>query len=140
MTFTILANKYIDDYFIEWLIDIIRHKIILQIDNKRIHIFNDIVNDNEIFNKVNPNINVKFDVRKAIILALNSMRYRRIKNVYIIDIGNNILFPNYQVKLDTVCRLLNYGNTQIKGYPIFTQVFNDIRKNLVQYYQEYLDE
>ena len=140
MTFTILANKYIDDYFIEWLIDVIRHKIISQIDNKRIHIFNDIVNDNQIFNEVNPNIKVKFDVRKAIILALNSMRYRRIKNVYIIDIGNNILFPHYQVKLDTVCRLLNYGNTQIKGYPIFSQVFNDIRKNLKQYYQEYLDE
>lgn len=140
MTFTIIANKYIDDDFIEWLIDIIKHKIISQLDNEYIINFNNIVNDNEIFKKNNPDSKVKFDVRKAILISLNTLKYRKIKNVYIIDIGKDILFPNYQVKLETVCKLLNYGNTQIKGYPIFTNVFNDIRQNLESYYQQYLDE
>ena len=35
---------------------------------------------------------------------------------------------------------VNYGNNEFKGYPIFTQLFNDIRKNIIKYYEEYLYE
>lgn len=140
MTFTITANEYVNDHFIKWLLRIIRFQIIKNINHKKLLIFNEIVDKENIFEKSNPYDKNKFDVRKAVVISLNNLQINRIKNVYIIRISDNVVFPGYNVKLSTICKLLNYGNTNIKGYPIYTQAFDNVRLNLKKYYQQYIKQ
>ena len=138
MVLTIERNKYIDDEFIAWLIDKIRYEICTTINENKLDIFNEYVKENNLFQPVNNNS--KFDIKQAIILSLNTLTYRKTNNVYIIEVGKNKLFPGYKVNLETVCKILDSGNTEIKGYPIFSKLFNNIKSNIVEYYEQYLDE
>lgn len=140
MTFSITVNGNMNDRFIRWLLRLIRFQIFKNIDNRKIHYFNNIINENNIFSKNNPRIKEDFDIRKAIIISLNNLQFYRIKNVYIIRIPDNIMFPNYNVSISTACKLFNYGNTQIQGYPLYSKVFNSIRKNIDIYYKMYLKQ
>lgn len=139
MICTITANKHIDDYFIEWLIDRIRFEILGNIDEEQLNNFNSVVNQQQLFKRVD-NRNIKFDIRKAIVMSLQNIRYRKIKNVYIIEISSDTIYPHYLVKLSTLCKLLNYGNVNIKGYPIYTEAFTRVKSNLRGYYKQYLME
>ena len=138
MVLAIKRNKYIDDEFIEWLINEIRYEISTTINEKKLDIFNEYVKENNLFEPVNNNS--KFDVKQAINLSLNTLTYRKTNNVYIIEVGKNKLFPGYKVNLETVCKILDSGNTEIKGYPIFSKIFNNIKLNILEYYEKYLDE
>lgn len=140
MTFSIAVNGNMNDRFIRWLLRLIRFQILKNIDNRKIHYFNNIINENNIFSKNNPRIKEDFDIRKAIIISLNNLQFYRIKNVYIIRIPDNIIFPNYNVSVSTACKLFNYGNTQIQGYPLYSKVFNSIRQNIDIYYKVYLKQ
>ena len=140
MTFSITVNGNMNDRFIRWLLRLIRFQILKNIDNRKIHYFNNIINENNIFSKNNPRIKEDFDIRKAIIISLNNLQFYRIKNVYIIRIPDNIIFPNYNVSVSTACKLFNYGNTQIQGYPLYSTVFNSIRDNIDIYYKMYLKQ
>lgn len=138
MVLTIKRNKYIDDDFIDWLIDEIRYEIISKINEKKLDIFNKYVEENNLFKPINNHS--KFDIRQALILSLNMLTYRKTNNVYIIEVGKNKIFPGYKVNLETVCKILDSGNTEIKSYPIFSKTFNNIKLNILEYYEKYLDE
>lgn len=126
MILSIENTEYIDDYFIEWLIDLIRKNLIFKLDFKKIKTASD---------------KLGFNVINALILFVNNLTYHKTKNVYIIELKNrDILLPGYDIKLNAACKLINYGNNEFKGYPILTQIFNDIRKNIIEYYEEYLYE
>jgi hypothetical protein len=45
-----------------------------------------------------------------------------------------------RVRIETLCRLINYGNSSVKGYPIFTDTFNQVALNIKLYVDEYLRE
>lgn len=138
MVLTIERNKYIDDDFIDWLIDEMRYEISTKINEKKLDMFNKYIEESNLFEPMNNSS--KFDVKQAIILSLNTLTYRKTNNVYIIEVGKNKLFPGYKVNLETVCKILDSGNTEIKGYPIFSKIFNNIKLNILEYYEKYLDE
>ena len=136
MTFTITSKNF-DDAFISWLLRIIRFEIIKSLDDKRLISFNEKVESEELFESKS---NKKFDVRKAIILSLNDLSFRKVKDTYIIEISGDKIFPNYNVKVKTICNLLNYGNISIPGFPIYSNAFQHVKSNLKRYYEMYLME
>lgn len=56
-----------------------------------------------------------------------------------ISINPSVYAKNFlhSVKLATVCELINYGNVDVKGYPIFTQRFAEVREHLTEYVNKY---
>lgn len=57
----------------------------------------------------------------------------------IIRFNNNKFVTNMNhVKLDVICRLINFGTTTVRGYPILTDVFSDVVNNINDYVDEYL--
>lgn len=132
------SNEYITEDFICWLIIQIKYIILNNINESKLDLFNNYFKEQKFFKPINNK--QKFDVRKLILLSINNITYRKLNNVYIIEIKNNVTFPGYTVNINTLCRLLNYGNVNIKGYPLYTDSFKTIKANLKTFYGKYVEE
>lgn len=59
----------------------------------------------------------------------------------IIRISPNVYMPGFdRVKVESLCKLINYGNTTIPPVPIFTDTFNTVADNIEDYVRWYMDE
>ena len=56
-----------------------------------------------------------------------------------VGINPSTLAKNFSqsIKLATVCKMINYGTVDVKGYPIFTQCFAEAKENLGVYVNKY---
>ena len=50
---------------------------------------------------------------------------------------NKFVFGFEQAKLNTICKFINYGNQSVTGYPIFTEIFEEVASNIDDYVEEY---
>lgn len=54
-----------------------------------------------------------------------------------IKIDEKVRLPNTNIKLIDLCKLINNGNLKLQAYPIFTEIFDEAKKNIEKYYIEY---
>ena len=81
--------------------------------------------------------NIKFDARKIIFMSLNKLRVTKTKDHYIIGIDRKALCPGYNLSFEEICRIINYGTIDIKGFPIYTNAFEHVLNNLKKYFVKY---
>ena len=133
MKLVIKKSKYVDKRFIQWLLPHIKYQLIKRLDNKHIAVFNYYLNKEDEF------ANKKINIKKILLLAIRTLRFYEYTDLFIICINEDLVVPEYDVTLGTLCRFLNYGNLNIKGYPIFTEAFNAVKINLKTYYKQYIN-
>ena len=62
----------------------------------------------------------------------------RTGGIIIIEINPMIKVPYFDnIPLVDVCKLINYGNSELNPYPIFSQAFLETKKNLRNLYKIY---
>lgn len=124
-------NLYTDD-FIEFLIQMI------QIDGQQ-YIKDEICSkfDEFFHNNIEKN-NRKILTKNIILSGLYNIVYKKYNNYYVIFINDNIKVPYYMnLKLHTLCELIDKGNLMISGTDIFQKIFKTARKRLMVYYDLY---
>ena len=121
-----------------WLIKEIRKQLLLDIDLKHIKAWQ-LYLEKLLADKILPKQKLSAD---AIILqGINSLEYILTDNSVEISVNNKITIPNLnQVKLISIIKLINYGNNDIKGYPIFTDTFNYFAENIDAYIDKYISK
>ena len=130
-------NRFvIDKHFIRWLLPLIKYKILKDINNPQIKHFNQLVSESNLLDTYKNN-NIEFDARRIILMSINNLRYTEHKDVFIIEIDNNKKVPGYSITLENLCKIINFGTLDIKGFPIYTNAFNHIVVNLKAYYGKY---
>ena len=90
-------------------------------------------------------VNVLFNYKEYVgvqnllntLFRVNYIRCRKVRYDYIIDINPNIFVSGSFAKLDDICRLINYGNSELPAYPIFTNMFNYVKENFYVLYKYY---
>lgn len=135
MIYKLLTYEH-NDNFIRWLINLYKTLIIIYINTDKLMAFNNYIDENEIYKKRYINSD-EFNVKNAIIGVLNNITYREIKDGYLISLHTNKPFPTHIASMTDICKLLNDGNLNFKGYPIFTTMFKHISDNLQQYKNQY---
>lgn len=130
-------NNLYDEKFILFLIGEIQEYFLSQIDDKKLIKWTEYINQNIKFNKLfKKHINAK----DIIISGIYNLRYRKLYNKYIIEIDDNVLVSDTDIKLNSLCKTINFGTLSMRSYPIFYKVFNDIQINLQSYYKQYLQD
>ena len=121
--------------FAYWLIKKIQTLIVANIDTKQVSKFDKYLNENSIFETTYLK---EISTRNIIEQASNNMEVSESENQYTIQINQNMMVIGLdRVKLTTAFKLINYGNSDIKGYPIFTDIFNMIADNINTYVEIY---
>ena len=60
--------------------------------------------------------------------GIENIIYTEYTDKFKIGIDNNTFVPNLNAKLNDICKQVNYGTLTIRGYPIFTDVFEYMKK------------
>lgn len=133
-----VTTEYAQD-FIEWLIGKIQYIILRDIDWKKLKPFSDYQEHTKLFNPMNTH-QKKIDFHEVVMLGIQNLSYIQVKDTWIISIKQDISYPGYYARVYDICKFINYGLLQVKGYPIFTEAFNTVNNDLSKYYSMFLAE
>lgn len=75
------------------------------------------------------------DCYQVLLKACDNLIVKDFKDNKIITINDDAMFGKYNLK--QLCKFINNGNMEIKGYDIFTQVFSLIKRNIKVYHLLY---
>lgn len=67
-----------------------------------------------------------------------NLKVRHIGDQYTFYIDTNAFLPQTNIKIAELCDLINFGNLSLMPYPIFTDTFNKMKKNINMYYNLYI--
>ena len=130
------ANEIIDIDFIKWLILRIRNTIIQNINNDKLKKWDEFFNSSTVYKNI---YKKKISTRDIIISGACNLTYLATESEFIIQVNPNIFTPGLdRVKLSSVCKLINFGNLEISGYKIFTDVFDKFALEISDYVDLYL--
>ena len=133
MTFTIQQTVDIDDYFIEWLLDIIKIQCQTEIKPYKLIKLNDRIINSEQFDVASKSFNLYKEMQRVV----RSLRYRKVKNCYVIYVPSNIYVSNTNIPLSRLSRFVCYGDLQVKGYPILSDTIQRVIANIAKYIKHY---
>lgn len=130
------TNRTLDYKFGEWIIEVVSNEIKSNIDEKKLIRWNEYLNTDGV---------LKFTSRKSILakeiiyLGIDNLRLSELPNRFIIEINPNKYVPGVdKVKVVSACKLINYGNATMKGYPIFSNSFEMVVQNIDSLIEIYL--
>ena len=83
---------------------------------------------------------ITYNIKNIAIGAISNLELHISHGACVIRINPNVWVLNLPIKYVTIAKLINYGNTATAAYPIFTQVFEEIERNLSEYYARWLFE
>lgn len=119
-----------------WLCGKIRMLLISSVDFKKLKSWTDYLNEKETFPTLGAQL---IDAQKIFMMGADSLICTGSDGDLSILINPNIFLIGYnQVKVSVACRLINFGDTQHVGYPIFTNVFELVSKDISKYVDQYM--
>ena len=130
-------NQLLDDDFIKWLLPKIRNKILADLKIIKLKAWDAYFNDSGLYKSIYKKKILSEDI---IISGIMKLKYHADKHMFWIIIDPNIYVPGLdRVKVESACKLINFGNRDIVGYPIFTDTFEYFADNIQDYLEMYLN-
>ena len=128
-------DNIVDLDFGNWLLELISTKLISSIDSKKLQQLDDFINNTDTLKRLYKS---QYSTESILIYAARHLKCNVVHGEITIDLDNNALVPGFdRLKLLTICKLINYGSSEVKGYPIFTNTFNYFRDNITDYVRMY---
>lgn len=93
------------------------------VDEKKLIPLDKYFNENSLYKSVS---NGEFSSLDVLTEAINNIVYDKFQDEYIFHVDYNKLYKNYNIKLDSICREITYGNMAVKGYPILLNIYNNL--------------
>lgn len=125
MDLVIDKTDQIDDGFIQFIIDVIRSRLMTNILNYK--------NYDILFDQFDQNITSMEVISQA---SSNIISYNYFGRITIM-INNTVNYNKSTIKLIDLCRILNYGTLDRNGCHIFSRTFDYISNNLNELYDKY---
>ena len=125
MDLVIDKSNQINGGFIQFIIDVIRSKLMINILKYQ--------NYDILFDQFDQDITSKEVISQA---ASNIISYNYFGRI-VIMINNTVNYNKSTIKLIDLCRILNYGTLDKNGCHIFSKTFDYISNNLNELYDEY---
>jgi hypothetical protein len=128
-------NNMLDRSFINWLCIQIRNEVIANINLKKLDNWDRYFNSETVYKSI---YKKRISTRDLIVAGVSNLYYQVSEDGFWISINPTKLTPGLdRIKLETICKVINYGNRQIIGYPIFTDTFQKVADNITDYVQKY---
>lgn len=128
-----LDKNYEEDFY-PWLISKMQQYVVGAIDNKKLILLNDYINNipkyKSLFKKT-------LNSRDALISCFYNLKIIKLWDKVIISPDINLLIPNSKIKNITIVKLITYGTLNIRGYPLLLEIFDYFKKHLDVLYNMY---
>lgn len=125
-----------DNYFIDWLLDVIKLKLSVAIKPyKLIKLQQHITKDN-VFNLTVQQV-TNLNLYREMIRIVRSLKWRKVKDYYVIYVPSSMFVTNTDIPLSKLSRFVSYGDLTVRGYPILTDTIQGVIANIAKYVNEY---
>lgn len=125
----------IDDGFIEFIIKrIFPSRLLSILDERKLSAWDEYLFEEK---KGNFNLGNLKSTKDVIKCGISNLTYTTYGGDYIIRISDVAVISGTMTKILPVCKLIEYGNTEIAGYPIFSKVIDKIKSELELYHNMY---
>jgi hypothetical protein len=118
-----------DENFANWLVREIRQELVLACDEKQLE---------AISKHIEEKLKIEVDIFDIFFRLLNSIVILKGNRVTQIVISNRALCGDARLTTQTMAKLIDVGNIEIRGTHIFSTVFNRVRNNLEKYLMKYV--
>lgn len=138
MRLLIQKNGVYTKGFVKWLLDVIRMELASNINLKKLRALNVYINellaDREDLPLKDINLNT------ALLVGIKHIHFTQTEKYFCIEINPKTFYPGTKYRVYKFCEFINYGNLDIAGCNVFTNVFSNIAENIVTYHNIYLLE
>lgn len=132
MRLLIQKNGTYNKQFIKWLIKILQMELMSNINLKKIQRLNNYVND---VLSDQEEVKVKsVNLSTAIVVGVRHLSFYESDGYFCIQINPKTFYPGTKLRVYKFCEFINYGNLDIAGCNLFTNVFSNVAENLPNYY------
>ena len=132
MKLHLVNDERFTEPFIKFLVQQIKLQVMANCNIQKLQPFGEMLEKLEI--KIEPIVIVQNGVQ--------AIKYRKVSNLkesgFDIFIDENLVLSGTKYKLISLIKLLDKGNTELKGYPIFSNAFEKIGNELETQYNLYL--
>lgn len=119
-----------------WLIKRVKQHIIINLDPKKLIVWDDFFN-----NKNNGYVslyNKKISTYKLILQGADNLRCLRLPDRLVIRFNANQYFKGLdRVPIEATCKLINFGTIDLPACPVFINAFRDVVDNINRYVHEF---
>lgn len=127
----------LDIQFGFWLISRIKQYFNSQLDPRKLKNWDEFLNSSDEFVNI---YGTKISSQKILLTGISNLILKKLPTSMEIFINKNVFVPGLdRVKLDTVCRLITFGNQSVSGYPVLLDTFQHFVDN-ISYYVTLYDE
>ena len=120
-------NKFITESFIRFLVRLLRREVLSRLDKRGFE-----KTDNFLMS-----LGLNISSEEIILLGVRNITYTETEQEYFIHIDHNEKVPGTNYKVETLCKMIEYGNTVCKPQRIFTESIKHIEDNISKYYDFY---
>lgn len=124
-----------DKSFILWLISILRMELMSSINLKKLAVLNKYFNDS-LQEQLGPHYR-NVNLNTVMMLSVRKLTFHKTENYFCIEVNPRAFVPGTKIRLYKICEFINYGNLDIEGCNVFTNVFANVALNLDRYYNLY---
>ena len=103
-------------------------------DTKKLHKYDELFHSKEFLKMSN---NTIISSRQVIVMGMTNLTHKRYETNTHIFINPNINYPGTNLRIVDLCKIINYGNMSIDGYPILTMTFDYVQSNIGKYIDRY---
>lgn len=133
-----VTTHYAED-FIQWLVKHIKSQILLSLDLRNLYPATMYQKKHKLF-KAHDDSQKALDFTAAIQQGVSLITYRQVKDNWIIEVPQNNPYNGYFTTIYTLCKFVDSGCNELRGYPIFTKTFKGVAANVSKYYAQFLQE
>lgn len=130
------TNPILTRGFAEHLIKFIRIRILATLDTRKLKMWNSYISS---LDEYKSDVLIDgVDCEKIIYLGINNLVYKIMPEKIIIEINPNIYITGLDhVSVEKSCKMINYGTAEMIPYPIFTNTFDYVAKNISRFVRDY---
>ncbi len=130
-------NDELTVLFGSWLIREIQNQFILQLNPGKLKNWDKFFEESKDYKSL---YNKKISTQEILLHGIKTLVCDKIPGKLIIRLNNNQFVPGLdRVRVDTVIRLITFGNTLIQGYPLLLDVLDEVAENINDYTSMYLE-
>lgn len=127
----------LDYNFGRWLIRLIQQKFIASLDARKLFAWDKFFEESKEYNSI---YGTKIVTKDILLAGIKCLICFDIPDKIIIQLNPNQFVPGLdRVKVESIFRLITFGNQSIKGYPIFVQVLQEVADNIGKYIDMYVE-
>ena len=125
-----------DTDFMDWLLDIIKIRCQQSIKPHKLVLLDKHIVEDNVFNLTDKQKR-SFNLYREMLKVSRSLKWRKIKDCYIIYVPSNIFITNTNISISKLSRFVCYGDLTIRGYPILSEVIQGVIANITKYIRQY---